>query len=228
MTTDLLLGLDVGTTSCKAALVTPAGEEIAHGRTATPWRTVPTGAEIDPRELLASVLAAARQALAAAPGARVAAVGVASLAETGVLLGAAGEPVAPSIAWYDSRGDAQAAELVAELGAERFSGRTGLTPRPLCGLVKYRWLRDNDAGAARGVRWLSVGEWIVHALGGDQVGELSLASRTGWLDLRARGWWDEALAWARAPAGLLPEPLVAGTPAGTAGDAFPEARGAVL
>ena len=82
--------------------------------------------------------------------------------------------------------------------------------------------------AARGVRWLSVGEWIVHALGGEQVGELSLASRTGWLDLHARAWWDEALAWAGAPPGLLPEPAVAGTSAGVVGDALPEARGAVL
>ena len=80
----------------------------------------------------------------------------------------------------------------------------------------------------RGVRWLSVGEWVVHRLGGEQGAELSLASRTGFLDLHARGWWDEALAWAGAPAGLLPEPAFAGTPLGRAGDALPRARGAVL
>ena len=231
MTAGLLLGLDVGTTSCKAAVVSEAGEEIAHGRVRTPWRTVPTGAEIDPRDLLESVLGAARQALAGAggrAGVRVAAVGVASLAETGVLLGAGGEPVAPSIAWHDSRGAGEVAELVEELGGERFSERTGLAPRPLCGLVKYRWLRENHDAAARGVRWLSVGEWIVHALGGEQLGELSLASRTGWLDIHARGWWDEALAWSKAPPGLLPEPVVAGTPAGAVGGALAEARGALL
>jgi len=226
---DILLGLDVGTTSCKAAVVTAGGDEIAHGQARTPWRAVPTGAEIDPRDLFASALAAAREALAAArEGGRVAGVGVASLAETGVLLDGGGAPVVPSIAWHDARGEEQVAEMVAELGGERFSARTGLAPRPLCGFVKYRWLRDNMPEARRGVRWLSVGEWIVHRLGGEQVAELSLASRTGWLDLEARGWWDEALAWAGAPAGLLPEPAPAGTPAGTAGDTLPEARGAVL
>jgi sugar (pentulose or hexulose) kinase len=226
---DVLLGLDVGTTSCKAALVTAAGEEIAHGRAPTPWRAVPTGAEIDPADLLASVLAAAREALADAPqGARVAAAGVASLAETGVLLDARGEPVVPSIAWHDSRGEPQVEDLVAELGADGFSRRTGLAPRPLCGLVKYRWLRDNVEDAARGVRWLSVGEWIVHRLGGEPLAELSLASRTGWLDIHTRGWWEDALAWSRAPAGLLPEPVPAGTAVGTVGDVLPEARGAVL
>ena len=227
MTGAVLLGLDVGTTSCKAAVVSEGGEEIAHGRARTPWREVPTGAEIDPEDLLGAALAAAREALGAVEDrGRVAAIGVASLAETGVLLGASGEPVAPSIAWHDSRGEEQAQSLAAALPG--FSERTGLSPRPLCGLVKYRWLRDNDAGARGGVRWLSVAEWVVHRLGGEQRAELSLASRTGWLDIHARGWWDEALEWAGAPPDLLPEPVVAGTPLGAAGDLLGEARGAVL
>jgi sugar (pentulose or hexulose) kinase len=82
--------------------------------------------------------------------------------------------------------------------------------------------------AERGVRWLSVGEFVVHRFGGEQAAELSLASRTGWLDLHSRGWWDETVEWSGAPPGLLPEPAFAGTPLGHAGDALPHARGAVL
>jgi sugar (pentulose or hexulose) kinase len=225
---ELLLGLDLGTTSCKAALITPAGEELAHGRTRVAWELVPTGAEISAQGLLDAALAAAREALAAGPQGRVAGLGVASIAETGVLLDAAGAPVAPAIAWHDSRGEDEARRLGRELGRERFAARTGLRARALCTIAKYRWLLDHHDGARRGVRWLSVGEWVVHGLGGDQVAELSLASRTGWLDLHARTWWDEALDWADAPADLLPEPAPAGTPAGTVGAALPEARGAVL
>lgn len=224
----LLLGLDVGTTSCKAAVVTPGGREVAHGRAPVPWTRVPTGAEIDPARLLDAALAAAREALAAAPDGRIGAIGVASIAETGVLLDARDTPVAPAIAWHDARGAAQAERLVADLGAERFSERTGLAPRPLCSLVKYRWLRDEHEPAARGARWLNVAEWIVHGLGGDPGPELSLASRTGWLDIHARDWWEDALAWSGAPPGLLAAPAPAGTPAGTAGDALPGVRGAVL
>ncbi|MGI8780056.1 MAG: FGGY family carbohydrate kinase, partial [Solirubrobacteraceae bacterium] len=214
----LLLGLDLGTTSCKAAVVTHGGREVAHGRARVPWERVPTGAEIAPERLVEAALAAAREALDSAPDGRIGALGVASFAETGVLLDRRGKPVAPAIAWHDSRGAAQAERLAAELGAERFSERTGLAPRPLCSLVKYRWLRDEHEPAARGTRWLNVAEWIVHRLGGDRVSELSLASRTGWLDVHARDWWDEALAWSGAPAGLLGEPAPASTPAGTAGD----------
>ena len=216
---ELLLGLDLGTTSCKAAVVTPDGEEIAHGQAPLAWTTVPTGAEIAPQSFLDCALAAARQALADVPGDRIAGLGVSSMAETGVLLGRDGEPVVPSIAWYDSRGEDEARRIDEEL--PDFSATTGLSARALRTVAKYRWLRDHVPESERGVRWLSVGEWVVHRLGGEQGAELSLASRTGWLDLHARGWWDEALAWSGAPAGLLPEPAFAGTPLGRAGDALP-------
>ena len=224
----LLLGLDLGTTSCKAAVVTHDGREVAHGRARVRWERVATGAEIDPELLFEAALGSAREALAAAPDEPVGAIGVASFAETGVLLDASGAPVAPSIAWHDSRGGVQAERLAAELGPERVAERTGLPPRPLGSLVKYRWLREEHEPAARGVRWMSVGEWIVHRLGGEQVAELSLASRTGWLDIHTRDWWPEALAWADAPPGLLCDPAPATTPAGSAGDLLPRCRGAVL
>ena len=224
--TELLLGLDLGTTSCKAAVVTPDGEEIAHGQAPIAWTAVPTGAEIAPDGFLACALAAARAALAELDEPRVAGLGVSSMAETGVLLGRDGEPVVRSIAWYDSRGEDEAERIEAEIPG--FRAATGMTPRAIRTVSKYRWLCDHVPESQRGVRWLSVAEWVVHRLGGEQASELSLASRTGWLDLHSRGWWDETIAWSGAPPGLLPEPAFAGTPLGHAGDALPQARGAVL
>jgi sugar (pentulose or hexulose) kinase len=225
---ELLLGIDVGTTSCKAAVVSLDGAELAHGRAPVEWERVPTGAEIAPAGLVAAAVAAGGEALAGAPEGRVAAVGVASMAETGVLLDRAGEPLAPAIAWHDARGGEEAAQLAADLGAERFSERTGLVPRPLCSAVKLRWLRTHHPDTERAVRWLNVAEWVVRRLGGEELAELSLASRTGWLDIHGRSWWDEALEWSGASAALMPALAPAGTPAGTAGDALPGARDAVL
>jgi sugar (pentulose or hexulose) kinase len=150
------------------------------------------------------------------------------MAETGVLLDAAGMPVAPAIAWHDRRGQPEAAALARDLGADRFAAATGLPASALCSLAKYRWLREHHPGAERGVRWLSVPEWLVRRLGGEEVAELSLASRTGMLDVVEGRWWREALEWSGAPEGLLPEPVPAGTGAGRVGDAVPAARGAVL
>lgn len=228
MTEELLLGLDLGTTYAKAAVVTLDGRERAHGRALTPWRRVPTGAEMDPPDLVLAAVAAARQALGSGPRGRVVGVGVCSMAETGVLLDAAGEPVAPMIAWHDTRGGPEAEEIGAAIGADRFSERTGLPVSRLCTLSKYRWMRANAPASARGARWLNVAEWLVRAFGGEDVAELSLSSRTGFLALDHRGWWDEALELVGAPAGFLPDPRGAGEPAGRLTEALPEAEGAVL
>jgi sugar (pentulose or hexulose) kinase len=228
MTEELLLGLDLGTTYAKAAVVALDGRERAQGRARTPWRQVPTGAEMDARDLVRKAVAAGRRALAAAPPGRVVAVGVTSMAETGALLDRTGEPVAPMIAWHDSRGEPEADELGMALGPDRFAEHCGLPVSRLCTLSKYRWMRKHIAEAARGVRWLNVAEWMVRALGGEDVAELSLSSRTGFLDQTDRRWWDEALEFAEAPRGLLPEPREAGEPAGRVREQLPEADGAVL
>jgi sugar (pentulose or hexulose) kinase len=227
--TDLLLGIDVGTSACKAVVVDRAGLERAHGQSGTPWRRVPTGAEVEPDALFDAVVAAARAALAGAPEGRVRAVGVTSMAEAGVLLDGRGRRLAPVIAWHDARGDEEARRLADDLGADRFAESTGLPASPLCSLAKLRWLGEHRPATRSAARWLNVAEWVVRRLGGGDVTELSLASRTGLLDLSARAPFTDALAWGGLPDDLLGELVTAGTPSGTAGASeLPECQGAVL
>ena len=63
-------------------------------------------------------------------------------------------------------------------------------------------------------RALSVADWVVHSLGGEQVAEASLASRTGALSLAGRRWWAEGLEWAGVSPDLFPPVVQAGEPAG--------------
>jgi sugar (pentulose or hexulose) kinase len=226
----LLVGLDVGTTASKAVVFTLSGQALAEGRAPTPWQATASGAELDPRPLLAAVLRAVGDALAAAPPGPVAALGVASIGESGVLTGPHGEPVAPVIAWHDTRDGREVGELAAEVGAAEFAARTGLPLRGQWSITKQRWLARNrpEAGAAR--RRFSIAEWVVRALGGEEASEQSLASRTGWLDLARRQWWPEGLDWSGVAPSLLPELTVAGQPLGrvTAADAPARLAGAVL
>jgi sugar (pentulose or hexulose) kinase len=220
--TDLLLGIDVGTSACKAAVIDADGAELAHGQVATPWERVATGAQVDPENLLGAAVQAAQQALERAPEASVAAIGVTSMAEAGVLHDADGRALHPAVAWYDARGAGEARMIAREL--PEFVERTGLPPSPLCTLAKL--CRLGTSGAAR---WLNVAEWVVHRLGGRQVSELSLSSRTGLLDLDPVAPYHEALEWAGLPSNLLAELVAGGTDAGRSdGVALPGTEGAVL
>ena len=81
-----LVGLDVGTTSCKAVVMAPDGREVAAGRAPTPWTTTALGTQTDGAALVDAARAALADAVAAAPPGQILGVGVASMAESGVLL----------------------------------------------------------------------------------------------------------------------------------------------
>ena len=146
----LLAGLDVGTTSVKALLVTPEGEEVALGRTPTPWTSTEFGAETSAESLADAAQQALSSALAQVPGDRVIALGVASMAEAGVLGGFDDTPVAPVVAWHDHRDEQQLAHPVASLGSEWFSAVTGLPIWTQWRLDQTPLARRQPAGRTRG------------------------------------------------------------------------------
>lgn len=230
MSTTLYVGLDVGTKTSKAVVFTAAGEPVAAGAADTPWAFVATGAELDARTLLDATKSAVAQALAGCPAGIIAGVGVTSLAEAGVLLDKTGEPVAPVIAWHDTRDHRELEALRQVVTPSDFAATTGLPFRQQWSLTKHRWLLDNVPSARQAVRRLNVAEWIVRGLGGDEATEQSLASRTGWLRLAERSWWADTLHWSGATESLMPQLVTAGTPLGrvNAGAGLSRLTGAVL
>ena len=166
----LFVGLDVGTTTSKAVVFTEDGDPVASGRATTPWTITDSGAELDATALLDAAKSAVAQALADCPPGPVGGLGVASLAESGVLLDRRGESVAPVIAWHDTRDHAELESLREAVGAQNFSATTGLPMRQQWSLTKHRWLIDNIPSASSAVRRLNVAEWIVRGLGGEEAG----------------------------------------------------------
>ncbi len=208
---EVLLGIDLGTTFCKAGVISLEGQELSHARVATPWRSVPTGAEIAPQSFLDIARTASLEALRQVEPCCIVAIGFTSMAETGVLLDEKGEPLVPAIAWHDQRGDEEASEIVETFGSQGFTIRTGLPASRLCSLAKLRWLMKRFSELRRAWKWLNVSEWVAFSWGADPVAELSLATRTGLLDLRAKAWWTEALDWLGMPFSALPPIVTAGS-----------------
>jgi sugar (pentulose or hexulose) kinase len=224
-----IAGLDVGTTSSKAVVYGEDGVVLGTGRAPTTWDIDQQGVQTDAEVLWRSAFDALSTAAEAA-GVPVHAVGVASMGESGVLADAHERPLAPVIAWHDGRDGDEVDELAKQLGPEEFGGIAGKPLRGQFSLTKHRWLlRNQPATRAATVRF-DVGGWVVRRLGGDAVSELSLAGRTGWLDVAARNWWDDALTWSGARRELLPPLVQAGVAVGkvTSDAVSPLVRGALL
>jgi sugar (pentulose or hexulose) kinase len=222
-------GLDVGTTSSKAVVYRDDGAVLGTGRAAMHWDTGPNGTQTTAENLWATA-SSALSAAADAAGVAIRAVGVTSMGESGVLTDGRERPQAPVIAWHDDRDGVEVADLDARIGAHTFGGVAGKPLRGQFSLTKHRWLLDHLPSARDAVTRLDVGGWVVRRLGGDVVLELSLAGRTGWLDVATGDWWDDALTWSGATRTLMPPLVPAGAPVGTvtSGEVSPWLRGAVL
>ena len=215
--TEVVIGLDLGTTTSKALVRGVDGQEFALVEARTQWSTTRDGgtqADADSfvqlsRGLLTRAIAAASSARAVS----VVGVGVAGLAESGVLLDGSGNPVAPVIAWFDRRGTEQVSRRSAHFARE-FVRRTGLPWDSQASVAKLLWLADQGLALGPGHRWLSVPEYVVHRLGGAPVHEPSLASRTGLLDQATGKVWLDGAEELGLPTTLLPDGLNAGVAAG--------------
>lgn len=224
--TSVLVGVDVGTTRVKAVATDSDLHVLGEHAVLTPWRHEGATAEVDPTALATATVEAAAGAARAAGG-RAISVGVTGMSETGVLLDRHGAPVGPAMAWYDPRGDS---ETVREhLGDDAYRRTAGRTIDAVSSLPKVLWLRRHVEETRQAVRFLSVPEWTVHSLGGEQVNELSLVSRTGLFDVPSKTPWLDALALLDAGASFLGEIVSAGQRVGRVHDSAPEElRGAVL
>jgi xylulokinase len=209
----LLLGLDVGTTRIKAVAVDAAGVERAAAKVATPFTASGDGVEMEVADL-AGALAGVVAALGPVRE-RVAAVGVAGMAESGAPL-RAGRPVGPIIAWHDGRGQETVASLEARFGPA-LARRTGRRVRTVSSVAKLGWLLDH--GLPDPDRWLGVPELALFLLTGAEATEHSLAARTGAYDVIERRFLPDVIAHVLhrgdgLDGGLFPPVRAAGEPMG--------------
>ena len=114
-----LIGIDLGTTACKAALYDLEGRTLE--RVVTPYpidRPAPGRAEQDAASWERAVLDALERLEARVRPASVAAIGLTSQVNTHLFVDAAGEPLAPALVWQDVRAADDAAALDATLSTE--------------------------------------------------------------------------------------------------------------
>lgn len=224
----LLLGLDIGTTSIKAVVYRSDGIAVASASLPTPTHVPrPRWAYYRPNELWETVVAVIRRALADIEDPRqIVSIAVASVAESGVLLDAAGEATTDSITWYDTRTTPQAEWLAERIGPDVLFARTGLSLQPIFSLNKLLWHREHEPEAwARSQRWLLLADFVAYRLCGEGATDLSLASRTLMLNLQEKRWDEFILAESEIDLGLLAPVVPGGTLLGTVTAAAAEATG---
>jgi sugar (pentulose or hexulose) kinase len=188
-----LLGVDVGTTHCKVCLCEDDGSVLQVVREPTPIRNGEHGLPYHPPAALwLSVASAIRSISKRCDAAAIRAIGVASMAEAGLLVDArTGAPRTEIIPWYDARSIDQAHTIEAADEPLSLFRRTGLHPSFTYGLAKILWLRNRQLHVVDGAVWLSVADYIVFRLTGVMATDPTLAARTYVYSLIDGAWDDE-------------------------------------
>jgi xylulokinase len=202
-----LLAVDVGTSSVKVAGFDPAGRLLAQRRGGTPTERLPGGwAEHDVDALWVLVAGLVNEVVTALPGFRVEAVAAASMGEAIVPVDEVGKAVRPAIAWYDPRGEAEAAWWAREVGRDVVYRTTGQVLDAHYGVNKLLWVRQHEPETfALARHWLSIGDLVTYRLCGIYATDFSLASRTMCFDQRRLDWSDELLGIADLDRSLFPQ-----------------------
>jgi xylulokinase len=208
----LYIGLDIGTSGCKASVIDREGRVARFAR--TPYSTTspqPGYIELDARE----VYSAAKKTLAQVAGQDVCAIAIASFGEAVVPLGADDSVLAGSIYYSDARGSAEADDIKAAMDPHAILEITGMPVGPMFSASKLLWIKKNDPALyAATKRKMLFGEYVSFMLTGERAVDYSLASRTMLFDIRNKEWSGEvAEAIGLDVAGFSP-PVQAGTAIG--------------
>ena len=215
----LLLALDQGTSSSRAALFNPRGDLVASASVPLPIHYPADGwVEQDPLDIWGSqrqALINLHAGLSEDQRKAVVSCGITNQRETTVLWRrSSGMPCGPALVWQDSR-TAEICREWKQAGLEQdWRFRTGLLLDPYFSASKINWMLRHyeDAAAAAAAEDLcfdTVESWLLWNLtGGQRHGsDVSNASRTLLMDLEQRRWVDAFCEQTGLPNSALPELL---------------------
>ncbi|WP_417427171.1 xylulokinase [Hoeflea sp.] len=185
------LGIDIGTSGCKALALSSAGEILAtHTATYGLDQPRPGWTQQDPAIWVKGARDAVSKVLETVPVGDIKCIGLSGQMHGFTPLDANGEVLRPAILWNDQRNAAEAQEI-----EERAGGREALLSltnnRMLVGYTggKIVWMQVHEPKLFDQVRHaLNPKDYLRYVLTGEVATEVSDASGTGLFDVRERQW----------------------------------------
>jgi len=210
-----LLGLDVGTTGCKAILFDREGRILGSAYREYPLlQPRPGWIELDPEAVWRAVKECILE-VSQGVADRVTALSTSVLGEAVTAIGGDGKPLGNSIVGFDQRGIAEVQWWAEVLGRERIFAITGQPLQQNYTINKIMWWRKHCPEVFHETqRFLCYGDLILMKLGLPPTIDYSMAARTMAFDVHEKRWSPEILSRAQIDERLLPEVQPSGTPVG--------------
>ena len=203
----MFAGIDLGSTNTKCSLYSNDLKLLASA--ATPIRYSGEGGivEFDGEQYVAELTELIGKAREMAGGGEIDAIAFTGQAESLVVLGKDGKPLCPVMSWMDTRSEQEVAEISAAFDpklVEKLTGQTAVTSS--WPASKILWLsRHEEKLFAAADKYLMLKDYVVYALTGKLLGDMSIATFTGYFDIYGKKYWPEMMSFCGIRADQLPE-----------------------
>ncbi len=204
-----LLGVDIGTTSLKAAVFDENARPV---KSVTKDYTLETKGDFVefPAESYWDLFSEALAELSA--DYTISAMSIDTQCETLILTDENGNPITKAVVWLDNRAAKQAEEIDAKFGVKKVYEVTGQPEiTATWPASKLLWFRENKPeifGKIKKVFLLE--DYLLYRMTGRFVTERTLQSSSLYFDIKKFDWWDEMLEFIGLDKSCLPEILPSG------------------
>lgn len=214
---DLLLGLDIGSTSIKANIYNRKGQLVSGGSEPTvlshPDSLHPEWSVWDPDTILDAVKKSIRSAVKRIENiGELKAVSVTGFGMDGVPIDKNGSWLYPFISWHCPRTEEQSQNWSKEVGADFIFSISGKQVMHIDTVYRILWIKKyHPEILEKTYKWLLIEDYINYILCGVIATDYSMASSTSLLDQKTRNWSEELVKMADFDISILPPVFPSGT-----------------
>lgn len=205
-----LVGLDIGTTGCKAVVFDPEGNIKGQGfKEYDVICKKPGWAEQDAEYVWNTAKQVMREAVIKSDARPIKAVSVSVQGDAVIPVDKKIKPLHNSLLGMDYRSLHQSRKCEEIFGARELFNITGMRPHPMNSLTKILWFRENMPDIySKTYKFMTYADFILARLGSDEpVIDYSMASRTMAFDLQTKTWSNTILARLEIEENLLSRPV---------------------
>jgi xylulokinase len=187
-----LMGIDVGTSSCRVCVVDETGTFLTVQRKGYEVKAPGPGLyELDPEDVWSAVATSIKKANGSVPAGTVGALGISAQGEAIMPFDFNGQVLRRSPISADSRGADYIRSLAEEMGLRKLHTLTGQLPDPIHSIGKLKWWSEHEPQVIQETKLFGGYPELLHLrMGLPPMVDHGLASRTMLFDIGRKTWAD--------------------------------------
>jgi gluconokinase len=207
---EYVIGLDIGTTHCKAVAMSVQGHFIQQLQAGYPTiQHIDGQSEQDPEVIFNTVIELLQKTISSVTKEhQLKSIAFSSAMHSILAVEKNGKPLTNAFTWADTRSEEFAKKLLKEGKQTLLYSSIGVPIHPMLPLCKIIWIKDSMPEVySRTTKFISIKEYVFYKLFGKYIIDYSIASASGLFNINTLIWSDEALSLAGISREFLSEPV---------------------